>query len=250
MEIIHNSNTLNSEMVTQKSTIQQISNEEVQSHLSTSKLTPASTKQVSLSEEGKLTQKIDAASNEIDKILLRYVSPEQKKELNGIYTKLEGLFSKESLTGKEEKSAEVLFEQVHNILESSIDKLSTEEHKTVDKLGITMDTLSAQLEPNEAKATDEVPQPSVGVSNEIPDSIVQSKQGKKKSLTVAQLNALSVMELNKLPANQLKKLNSQQLNKLNAAKLNSLDLPQLKQLTPSNVEKLNQVQTKKITPDN
>ncbi|AAZ25049.1 hypothetical protein CPS_3062 [Colwellia psychrerythraea 34H] len=57
--------------------------------------------------------------------MLRHTSSEKKQQLDGIYKKLDSLFLKDILTKKEKDSAEVLFEKVHVILQSSLDKLTT-----------------------------------------------------------------------------------------------------------------------------
>ena len=204
---------------------------------------------ISLSTEGKLSQEIDTASDKIDDILLRHVTPAQKDKLDDIYQQLDQLFEKDPLTEQEEKSAEALFEQVHNILESSVNKLTSAERETVDQLANKMDGLITQLEqsdisrsPNNGSTSDKV-----SIGDDLSNILTNKKQAAPKKLTVAELNALSALELNKLPAKQLKKLNVQQLNKLNASQLNSLALPQLKQLSANNLGKLNQSQASKVS---
>ena len=208
-----------------------------------------SSNNIYVSSQGKLSQEIDAASDKIDDILLGHVTPTQKDKLNDIYQQLDKIFEKEQLTEKEEKSADALFEQVDNILESSVNKLTSTERETVDKLVSKMDGLITQLEqsdtsrsPNKNSTSDKT-----SVSDDLSSILTNEKKANKKKLTVAELNALSALELNKLPANQLKKLNAQQLNKLNASQLNSLALPQLKQLSANNLGKLNQSQTNKVS---
>ena len=203
---------------------------------------------ISLSTEGKLSQEIDTASDKIDDILLRHVTPAQKDKLDDIYQQLDQLFEKDPLTEQEEKSAEALFEQVHNILESSVNKLTSAERETVDQLANKMDGLITQLERSDTNRSQKNDSTSnkVIVSDDLSNILTNKKQANPKKLTVAELNALSALELNKLPANQLKKLNAQQLNKLNASQLNSLALPQLKQLSANNLSKVNQSQTNKI----
>jgi hypothetical protein len=200
-------------------------------------------KEMSLSTEGKLIQNIDKISDEVDEILIKHITPVQKKALEEIYTKLDVYFAKEKLTDKEGESTEALFEQVHVILETSLEKLSKSEHSNVDKLGNKMDTLTSQLERNE-KGNIENSHSLLKAPGSQTDMEVSDSKGGKKSLTVAQLNALSVIELNKLPANQLKKLNNKQLN---AAQLNNLDVAQLKRLKSSSVDKLNQSQANKLS---
>jgi len=204
---------------------------------------PRSSNNISLSSEGKLSQQIDAASEKIDDILLRHVTPQQEKELDGIYKKLDQLFEKDQLSIEEERTADALFEQVHNILETSVDKLSGAELATVDKLVGTMDGLMAKFEQQDFGGSSK---DSARQANSLSDIAGSGQVAGRKKLSVAELNALSVMELNKLPANQLKKLNAGQLNKLNAAQLNTLSSGQLNQLSASNVEKLNASQAEKI----
>ena len=210
---------------------------------------PRASSNISLSTEGKLAQQIDAASDQIDDILLRHVTPQQEKELNDIYQKLDQLFEKDQLTGQEERSADALFEQVHNILETSVDKLSSGEREKVDQLVNTMDGLMAKFDQGDAGRLLNANTPgnnSNGVDS-LSNIIGGSKSASNKSLSVAELNALSAIELNKLPANLLKKLNSGQLNKLNAAQLNTLSAAQLNQLSANNLEKLNPAQAQKIS---
>jgi len=209
--------------------------------------------QISLSSSGKLAQQIDQSSEQLDDILLRHVTAEQKDTLNGIYQKLDNLFDKGELTEKDEKSADELFEQVHNILETSINKLSESEHQQVDKLVTKMDGLMMQLDQSDANRSpsDSTINGAMLANNTSVDSLLSSsgrtEPENKKSKSVAELNALSALELNKLSAQQLKKLNSKQLNKLNSSQLNSLGVAQLRQLSPSNVEKLNASQTHKLS---
>ncbi len=201
--------------------------------------------EISLSTEGKLTQAIDKTSDEIDDILIKHITPDQKKELTSIYNRLDDLFAKEKLTDKELKSTEALFEQVHVIFESGIEKLSKTELNEVEKLASKMDKLTSNLEKNE-QVNVEISHSSPAIGN-VSDSLSGSDiKGRKKLLTVAELNKLSVIELNKLSANQLKKLNSKQINKLNAAQLNTLPIAQLKHLSPNNVDKLNQSQANRL----
>lgn len=231
------------------SNIQEITSitEETKAGISTSGI--ISSNNIYLSSEGKLSQKIDAASDKIDDILLSHVTPAQKDKLNDIYQQLDKTFEKEPLTEQEEKSADALFEQVHNILDSSVSKLTSTERETVDKLAEEMDGLITQLEksdtgrsPNKNSTSDES-----SIGNDLSSIYTNDKKANKKRLTVTELNALSALELNKLPVSQLKKLNAQQLNKLNANQLNNLPLPQLKQLSPNNLAKLNQSQTNKVS---
>jgi hypothetical protein len=201
--------------------------------------------EISLSTEGKLTQAIDKTSDEIDDILIKHITPDQKKELTSIYSRLDDLFAKEKLTDKVVKSIEALFEQVHVIFESGIEKLTKTERNEVEKLSSKMDKLTSTLEKNE-RVNVEVAHSSAAIGN-TSDSLSGAEiKSHKKTLTVAELNALSAIELNKLSTNQLKKLNSKQLNKLNAAQLNTLPIAQLKHLSPNNVDKLNQSQANKL----
>jgi hypothetical protein len=208
-----------------------------------------SSNNIYVSSQGKLSQEIDAASDKIDDVLLSHVTPAQEDKLNDIYQQLDKIFEKEQLTEKEEKSADALFEQVHNILESSVNKLTSSERETVDELANKMDGLITQLEQSETSRSPNKNSTSgkTSVSDDLTSILTNEKKANKKKLTVAELNALSALELNKLPANQLKKLNAQQLNKLNASQLNSLALPQLKQLSTNNLGKLNQSQTNKVS---
>lgn len=214
---------------------------------------------VLISSQGKLVQEIDETSNKIDNILEKHLSKDQKAELDSIYKKLDGILDKDNLTREQEDSVSKSFEKIHNIYESSVDKLSNDEHETVEKLSKTINTLTAKLDAyDDGKANQDMPTQSVrdkdasyasveiGGKNTFTEAFASKKKTNKKALTVAQLNALSVAELNKLPRNQLKKLNSKQLNKLNADLLNSLSLPQLKQLSSANVAKLNQAQKDRL----
>ncbi|NRA59935.1 MAG: hypothetical protein HRU25_03300 [Psychrobium sp.] len=197
----------------------------------------AATSSIYLSDEGRLTSQLGATSDKVDSILLRYVSPEKKEQLSEIYQKLDQLFEKDQLTANEEDTANKLFEQVHNILDSSVSKLSTNERETIDSLVKKMDALEANLQQLDTSAQKE--QNLTLVRGENANGLGLEKSASKKALTVAQLNALSAVELNKLPANQLKKLNAQQLNKLNASQLNNLSPAQHKLLSASNLEKIN-----------
>ena len=193
-----------------------------------------------LSTEGKLTQELDQTSMKIDQILSSYLSTEQKKELTNIYQKLDKAFDSSDGSAYSEQKIEHLFEQAHEILETSVDKLSPTETKQVDTLINKMDYLEHKLAGFEQHAFSG----SSPVSNdqrqryEAEANIMATPTNKKKTLSVAELNALSAAELNKLPAHLLKKLNAQQLNKLNASQLNLLPDNLLNKLTPSNLAKV------------
>jgi hypothetical protein len=185
--------------------------------------------EISLSTEGKLTQAIDKTSDEIDDILIKHITPDQKKELTSIYSRLDDLFAKEKLTDKEVKSTEALFEQVHVIFESGIEKLTKTERNEVEKLSSKMDKLTSTLEKNE-RINVEVAHSSPAIGN-TSDSLSGAEiKSHKKTLTVAELNALSAIELNKLSTTQL----------------NTLPIAQLKHLSPNSVDKLNQSQENKL----
>lgn len=251
MEISNEIGAHNPNAIEKKNSIQQTKPQTKVSTIETTPTTASKSNNTILSTEGKITQQIDTTSEQIDDILLRHITPEQKDTLDGIYQKLDRIFEKDQLTDKEENAAEALFEQVHNILETSVNKLTKTERKTVDKLANKMDGLISQLEKNDMSQSPNNNSVSAKTSSSSSDDLANifttEKQANKKALTVAELNALSVLELNKLPANQLKKLNAQQLNKLNASQLNSLALAQLKQLSANNLEKLNQSQTNKLS---
>ncbi|WP_085300203.1 hypothetical protein [Cognaticolwellia mytili] len=221
----------------------------------------ASVSSVKISSEGKLIQALDETSDKIDTMLEKNMTNEQKKNLDEIYQQLDGLFESEDLSQKQEKKVTALFEQADKIYNTSIEKLSSSEHETIDKLANKMESLSAQLaqyENNNPAANkqannggntrnSEVTSRAItSGGSELSDVAASKKKSKKKALTVAQLNALSIAELNKLPPSELKKLNAKQLNKLNANLLNTLALPQLKQLSNGNIGKLNQTQQDKL----
>ena len=218
--------------------VKEVTSQNEQHQLASQQTSTNRANQLTLSDEGKLFQELDSTSDRIDSILERHLSPEQKEQLNSLYKKLDSLFEKEQLSQQEEAVAEDLHEQVHNILESSVDKLSDEEYQELEGLADKMDTLTAKLDQFEMGTTENNSELILPTNNE--------SQGSKKKLTVAELNMLSASELNKLPVNELRKLNAKQLNRLNANQLNSLSLAQLKQLNPSNIDKLNQSQLSKL----
>ncbi|NQZ22787.1 MAG: hypothetical protein HRT53_12105 [Colwellia sp.] len=248
MEISHEISTHQQTAIENKNSIEGVKSSTKESAIDVTTTSISASKNITLSTEAKLSQEINTVSDKIDDILLGHVTPAQKDKLNDIYQQLDQLFEKDQLTAQEEKSADALFEQVHNILESSVNKLTNAERETVDKLADKMDGLITQLEQSDARRSpNDNPMSANNNSRDNLSSIlINEKQANKKKLTVAELNALSALELNKLPANQLKKLNAQQLNKLNASQLNSLPLPQLKQLSTNNLGKLNQSQANKI----
>ena len=98
---------------------------------------------VQLSSEGKLIQAIDETSDKIDSILEKHLTTEQKQSLGGIYKQLDGLFESDNLSQKQERKVDALFEQANSIYNTSIEKLSSGEHETIDKLSNKMDKLSA-----------------------------------------------------------------------------------------------------------
>ena len=218
--------------------VKEVTSQNEQHQLASQQTSTNRANQLTLSDEGKLFQELDDTSDRIDSILERHLSPEQKEQLNSLYKKLDSLFEKEQLSQQEEAIAEDLNEQVHNILESSVDKLSDEEYQELEGLADKMDTLTVKLDQFEMGTTEK--------NNELILPTNNESQGGKKKLTVAELNMLSASELNKLPVNELRKLNAKQLNRLNANQLNSLSLAQLKQLNPSNIDKLNQSQLSKL----
>lgn len=196
--------------------------------------------ELSLSNAGKLTQQLDQTSMEIDQILSSHLSPEQKKALNTIYQKLDNAFGSYDDSANSETKIENLFEQAHQILETSVDKLSATEKHQVDVMVNKMDYLEHQL----AQVEQDQSAGSIPISgrqeqgHEIGVTGVGAPAKKKKSLSVAELNALSAAELNKLPPDMLKKLNAQQLNKLNISQLNLLPENLLSKLTSSNLAKI------------
>lgn len=196
--------------------------------------------ELSLSAPGRLTQELDQTSMEIDQILSSHLSTEQKKELNNIYQKLDKAFESDDGSANAEHKIENLFEQAHKILETSVDKLSTSEKKQVDTLINKMDSLEHKLAGFEQHEFSAPMQVSSGQAqrHEANESNIVAPAKTKKTLSVAELNALSAAELNKLPAHLLKKLNAQQLNKLNASQLNLLPENLLSKLTPSNLAKV------------
>ncbi|PAJ72443.1 hypothetical protein CJF42_21180 [Pseudoalteromonas sp. NBT06-2] len=203
--------------------------------------------QLNISNEAKLVQEIDASSNKIDNILMSHLSSQQLKELDGLYSELETAFSKEKMNYKEIKIIDDLFEKVHDILQTSFDKLSNDEQKTVDDLIFKMDKLEIQLDDNPHIYQKQKP---TLTTNDSPEMNLNTdlNKNKKSRLTVAELNALPIIELQKLPLNQIKKLNTQQINKLSIIQLNTLPTLQLKQLTPGNISKLNPSQLSKLSP--
>lgn len=228
--------------INQKENIQKVKSDTEESTQGVSQTSISTSNEINISFEGKLNQEIDSTSNKIDDILLRHTTSEQKQALDGIYKKLDDILEKDQLTDKEEALADDLFEQVHVILETSIEKLTTSENETVGKLVNKMDILTEQLEKNYSSDSLMV-DPSINkadVMASLSNATGTEIPASKKSLTVAQINALSVAELNTLPAHQLKKLNAQKLNRLNSSQLNRLDPAQVKQLTPNNVDKVNQ----------
>lgn len=253
MEIGNEVNRANSMAINKKTTVNAIQQQPKEMKTENKEINNTAAIDLNLSASGKLTQKIDATSEEIDNILMRHVSPEQKEKLDGIYKKLDSLYEKESLTGKDGKSTDTLLKQANVILDDSAKKLSGAEQQTIDKLTNKMDTMSSQLNNLEGvgNSTDLKKNNLAGAGGNSGDTfsrpISREKQSSTKSLTVAQLNGLSVTELNKLNASQLKKLNAAQLNKLSTKQLNCLDMAQLKQLSPSNVNKLNQSQIIKLS---
>lgn len=249
MEINNGIGAHNPTTIEQKNSIEGVKSSTKESTIGVTSTATSASKGVTLSTEGILSQEIDDVSEKIDDILLRHVTPEQKNKLNDIYQQLDQIFEKDQLTAQEEKSADALFEQVHNILESSISKLTSTERESVDKLENKMDGLIEKLDTTNAghSQNNTSLQTQSGNVDIQSSSLSNEKQKSINALTVAELNALSAVELNKLPANLLKKLNTQQLNKLNASQLNSLALSQLKQLSTGNIEKLNQSQTNRLS---
>ncbi len=264
MEIKHDQNSLNMvqnvEIKTQKTDA--VSIEKANKNQVDGDNSKASASSVQLSSEGKLVQAIDETSEKIDSILEKHLTTEQKQSLDGIYKQLDGLFESDNLSQQQEKKVEALFEQANSIYNTSIEKLSSGEHETIDKLSNKMDNLSAQLAQSEtsnvavgkqtndggnAKDSEAAQKAIANNGSELSEVAASKKKSKKNALTVTQLNALSVAELNKLSPSQVKKLNTKQLNKLNASLLNTLDLPQLKQLSSGNIAKLNQTQQEKLT---
>ena len=199
-----------------------------------------------LSSEGKLHQAIDAISDQVDSILMSHLSPAQEKELANTYQEIDKLFAGGDIQAKDEHKAEQLFEKVHNILDTSFDKLSEQEHQYIDGLSFQMDKLTQELEQQEMAMEQNMSFSAPNSPGSLTDLIHGNGGNNKKSLSVAELNSLSAVDLNKLPASELKKLNANQLNKLNTAQLNLLEVAQLKMLSQINLEKLNPSQQAKL----
>lgn len=230
MKIGNEAGTQSLTTINQQNDVQEIKSQPEDHNNTTASANISAFDHLSLSTEGKLSQEIDATSDEIDQILERHLTPDQKKDIESIYKKLDELFEKDKLTIKEESLAESLFEKVHNTLETSIEKLSDEEHVNVDELAKKMVTLTLKLE-NVENSTFSITFDNK--KNHLFADMEHEAQISKKTLTVAELNDLPTNELNKLPANQLRKLNEKQLNRLNSAQLNGLAVAQLKKLSPS-----------------
>jgi len=97
--------------------------------------------EVSLSSFGKISQKIDSLFEQADTIYQSHITPSQQKTLNDSYQKLDELFSKNSPSDHQQKSADLLFDKIDNIFEQAEKKLTPMEEEQLETINIKLDEL-------------------------------------------------------------------------------------------------------------
>jgi tRNA C32,U32 (ribose-2'-O)-methylase TrmJ len=110
----------------------------------------SNTDEVSLSALGKSNQKIDSLFDQADAIYQSHITPNQQKALNESYEQLDQLYSKNSPSDVEQKTADALFDKIDKIFEQAEKKLTPAEEKQLENINTKLDELlgeeSFQLE--------------------------------------------------------------------------------------------------------
>ncbi|MGB0834234.1 MAG: hypothetical protein ACPGR2_06935 [Psychrobium sp.] len=211
---------------------------------------------VKLSDLGKVSQEIDMTANTIDSILMSNMSDSDRKEVEQVFTKLDGIFDESKAQDSTSEHADKLMARADELMGKAFDSLSDDKKQQVLDLSARVEQLEMNIAQAEHDDTYSKQEMMVGTSSPqnnqaelVNNASSASKTGSQsgdKPLSTAALNNLSANELTKLPLSALKKLNAAQLNKLSTAQLNTLDVPQLKQLSSAARAKLNDAQLAKL----
>jgi len=97
--------------------------------------------EVSLSYFGKTSQKIDSLFEQADAIYQSHITPNQQKILNESYQKLDDIFSKNSPSDHEQKTADVIFDKINNIFEQAEKRLTPMEEEQLETINTKLDEL-------------------------------------------------------------------------------------------------------------
>lgn len=216
---------------------------------------------VQLSDLGKISQEIDMTANTIDSILMSNMSDSDRKEIEQVFAKLDGIFDENKTQDSTLEYADKLIARADELMGKAFDSLSDDKKQQVLDLSARVEQLEmniAQAEHDNTYSKQEMMATSqtVGMSspqnnqaelvNNASSASKSDSQSGDKTLSATALNSISANELKKLPLSALKKLNAAQLNKLSTAQLNMLELPQLKQLSSAARAKLNDTQLAKL----
>ena len=118
---------------------------------------PINQDNISLSELGKVSQKIDALFEEVDKIYMTQLSADQKQLLEESYSKLGSIFNKNLSDSEFEKKANAVFAKIDDIFAGAERKLSQEEKEKLNALNEQIDSLlSIEEEHFEQQMSNEV----------------------------------------------------------------------------------------------
>jgi len=96
---------------------------------------------VTISSQGNLNQSIDSLFDKADAIFQSHITPKQQKYLNESYAKLDELFSKNSPSDAEQKSADAIFDKIDQIFELAEKKLSPAEKEQIAAIDTKLDEL-------------------------------------------------------------------------------------------------------------
>jgi len=137
-----------------------------------------------ISSLGSINQKIDSLFNQADFIYQSHITSTQQKALNESYSKLDELFSKNSPSALEQKSAAALFDKIDQIFEQAENQLTStekEELSTIDsKLDELLGTEDIELEGGFSEEIDALFQQS--------DNLLTSKLSTYQKKQLADLN--------------------------------------------------------------
>jgi len=157
-----------------------------------SRLTSNSTEEVSvsISRQANLSNDIDVLFDKADSIFQSHITPAQQKALNESYAKLDELFSKNSPSDLEQKSADVLFDRIDKIFNMAEKQLTPSEKEQLAAIDTKLDELlgaeELKLEQGFSEEIDSLFQQSEGLLT----SKLSTKQKKSLDDLNQQLNAL------------------------------------------------------------
>lgn len=103
---------------------------------------------VTLSDLGKISQEIDMTANTIDSILMSNMSDSDRKEVEQVFTKLDGIFDESKAQDSASEHADKLMARADELMGKAFDSLSDDKKQQVLDLSASVE----QLEMNIAQA--------------------------------------------------------------------------------------------------